>query len=258
MKPNQYDLLGFWQRFIFEMAFALKLDPWQYCSPYQQTKYQQTLKLLPSIPIGQALELGCAEGYLTAALAACVSSLIAADISQIALERAIEHCTVQGVENVNFLRLDLVRDPLPSGCELIVCSEVLYYVNGQKTLQAVARKLADALAPGGFLLTAHALRVEREPERIKFDWMLPFGANLISQTLTATIPLQLVKEIQTPYYRLQLFQHNCGAALVLPLCLPEVIELPLSSLPPIEDHVSFDFSLAFLYNKLQREWNKLG
>jgi SAM-dependent methyltransferase len=245
------NILSFWQRFIFEMTFVLKSDPWQYRSPYQQTKYQQTLKLLPSVPIRQALELGCAEGYLTAALAARVDSLVAADISQIALNRASQHCTARGIKNVNFLRLDLVSDPLPSGCQLIICSEVLYYVSGQKTLQAVARKLADALSPGGYLLTAHALRVKQEPERTQFDWLLPFGANLISHTLTSTYPLQLLKEIRAPRYRLQLFQHQCEAVIALPHHLPEVIELPQSSLPALEHRVLFDLSLAFFYNKLQ-------
>jgi len=53
MKQTQQNLLGLWQRFLFEMIFALKSDPWQHRSPYQQTKYQQTLKLLPSSLFGK-------------------------------------------------------------------------------------------------------------------------------------------------------------------------------------------------------------
>lgn len=251
----QRNMLSLWQRFIFEMTFALKPDPWQYTSLYQQTKYQQTLDLLPSILISRALELGCAEGYLTVPLAARVSRLIATDISQIALSRAAKSCALQRVENVNFLRLDLTRDPLPDGCELIVCSEVLYYISGRTALQAVARKLADALTPGGYLLTAHHVRVDKEPDRTKLDWLLPFGANLISETLANTYPLQLVKEMRAPRYRIQLFRHHCPAAISELPSLQEVVEFPQST-PPLRQHNGlYDFSLAFLYNQLHK-WYK--
>ncbi len=255
MNQIKRNIFSFWQRFIFEMTFVLGRDPWNYTSLYQQTKYEQTIKLLPSIPIKQALELGCAEGYLTGSLATRVDHLIAADISQIALDRAAKNCTVQRLENVCYLRLDLTTDLLPMGCDLIVCSEVLYYIGGQTELQTVARKLVNALAPGGYLLTAHAHRVNKEPERTHFDWLLPFGAKLISETLTDTHSLRLVKDIQTSSYCIQLFQLDCSAAMSLSHSLPEMIELPPSALP-LPDHNFFDpFSLAFIYNKLQ-QWLK--
>lgn len=243
------NLLSLWQRFIFEMTFVLATDPWKYTSPYQQSKYEQTLKLLPSSPIARALEIGCAEGYLTVSLAARVDHLIAADISQIALARASKSCTVHKQENVSFVRLDLNKDPLPSNCELIVCSEVLYYVSGQ-TLQAVAHKLVNALTIGGYLLVAHANRVEHEPDRTKFDW-LPFGAEFISSTLANTDSLRLVRELRTPHYYIQLFQRD-STAISSARSLPEVIELPPSTIPAPEEDFLALFSLAFLYNQFQR------
>ena len=107
-------------------------------SPYQQTKHEQILDMNPPIRVKQALELGCAEGHFTAQLASRVGSLLAADVSQIALDRAIQHCAA--VQNVRFMRLDLTKDPLPGLYHLIICSEVLSYINGRGALQAVARK----------------------------------------------------------------------------------------------------------------------
>lgn len=251
MNQIQRNLFSLWQRFIFEMTFVLAPDPWKHTSPYQQTKYEQTLKMLPSAPIARALEIGCAEGYLTVPLAAHVDHLIAADISQIALERAAKSCTAHKLKNVSFVRLDLTKDPLPSNCDLIVCSEVLYYVSGQKALQAVAHKLVDALTLGGYLLIAHANRVEHEPDRTKFDW-LPFGAKFIGKTFANTYPLRLVKELRTPHYYIQLFQCDCSTAIPSPGSLPEVIELPPSTIPPPDQDFLASFSLAFLYNQLQR------
>ena len=67
----------------FESLFARGVDPWRYTSPYEQTKYEQTLSLLPPKRISRALELACAEGHFTIQLAPRVESLIAADISQL-------------------------------------------------------------------------------------------------------------------------------------------------------------------------------
>ncbi|MBR8837081.1 MAG: methyltransferase domain-containing protein [Stigonema ocellatum SAG 48.90 = DSM 106950] len=246
------NMLSLWQRFCFEMTFVLSSDPWKHTSPYQQTKYEQTLKLLPSTKIVRALELGCAEGYLTVKLAPHVDNLIAADISQIAIDRAEVYCTAENLENVGFVRLDLTNDPLPGNFDLIVCSEVLYYISGQTGLQAVANKLVDALKPCGYLLTAHSIRVDKEPERTKLDFILPFGAQLIGETLASTYPLRLVKELRMPRCRIQLFQRDCPTA--MPSCSnsPDITELSHFLSPPPEYGVLAWFSLAFLYNQLQR------
>lgn len=218
-------------RNFFETLFATQPNPWGYTSPYEQTKYEQTLAMLPSSPIARALELACAEGHFTRQLAPRVGSLIAADISPTALKRAAERCA--GLENVHFVNLDLAKDPLPGRFELIVCSEVLYYVGDQEALQAVARKLADALEPGGYLLTAHANLVVDEPDQAGFNWDHPFGAKVIGETLASTHPLRLVKELRVPLYRIQLFQHEPHRRLHFYRRAPEVIELEQPTpLPP--------------------------
>src|SRR5439155_14525525 len=60
MRASQSADAAGYSRDYFETLFAEQPDPWQYTSPYEQTKYQQTLELLPSAPIGRALELACA------------------------------------------------------------------------------------------------------------------------------------------------------------------------------------------------------
>lgn len=244
-----------WQRFIFEMAFALSSDPWKHTSPHQQTKSAQTLKLLGSTPIARALELGCAQGDFTVQLAPHVGSLIAADISQIALTRAQARCAIQRLENVSFVHLDLIKDKLPADFELIVCGEVLYYISGQTALQAVAHKLVAALQPGGYLLTTHALRVDEESERTRFDLICPFGAKLIGKTLTNTSPLRLVKEFWTPFYGIQLFQRSCSMGCFSHSSLDEGTKSEEVTLPDPERGTLDLFSLAFLYNQLQR-WRR--
>jgi peptidoglycan/xylan/chitin deacetylase (PgdA/CDA1 family) len=191
---------------FFEGLFAASADPWRYDSAYEKTKYEQTLALLPSRRFRRALELACAEGHFTAQLAPRVDQLLATDVSGTALARTRERC--QAHPHVQYERLDLLRDRLPGRFDLIVCSEVLYYAGTRPALAAAARKLAGALRPGGLLVTAHAHAVVDEPDRPGFDWEVPFGGKVIGETLAATPGLRLDRELQTPLYRIQVFERH--------------------------------------------------
>jgi len=198
------------QRHQFESLFARGDDPWRYTSAYEQEKYERTLSLLPIEPARCALELACAEGHFTTQLAPRVGSLVAADISEIALERAAIRC--RGLGNVTFRHLDLVADELPGVFDLLVVSEVLYYVGDREALRAIARKMAGALTPGGHLVTAHAHVLADDADRTGFDWDVPFGARVIVDELSSVPGLRLVKELRTPLYRIACFQARAGGA----------------------------------------------
>jgi peptidoglycan/xylan/chitin deacetylase (PgdA/CDA1 family) len=189
-------------RGFFEKIFSRTPDPWRYTSDYERLKYEQTLSLLPSGRIEHALEVACAEGHFTMLLAPRVVALRSVDISRLALERARLRC--QSLPNVRFDQLDLVKDDLGGNYDLIVCSEVLFYVGDRASLAEVAEKLKGALRSRGRLILAHANLLVDEPDRAGFDWDLPFGSKVIGETVGSR--LRLVREIQTPLYRLQAFQ----------------------------------------------------
>lgn len=218
-KPTTVNL-----REYFETLFATQADPWQYTNPYEQKKYEQTLEILPAKRFNQVLEVACAEGHFTAQLAALVENLLAVDISQVALDRAAQRCA--DFNNVSFQLFDLTKDEISGSFDLIICSEVLYYVGGWSELQAFARKVADALNPGGYFITAHANLVVDEPDKTGYNWGHPFGAKGIGETFAKTHPLQLIKEIHTPLYRVQLFQAGNSHQ------PPEIIEMPQPTPPP--------------------------
>lgn len=214
-------------RHHFEASFARTTDPWSYSSDYERIKYDQTLAMLPGEPIARALELGCAEGHFTVRLAAMTEQLVAADISDLALERAAERCREQA--NVKFRRLDLVNDSLPLLNDLVVCSEVLYYAGTEHQLEQVASRIAEAIRPGGYFLTAHANVVADQPDRTGFAWDVPYGAATISRVFGQVPSLRLVRELRTPLYRVQLYQRGGSAAdSALP---PQVEEAPNAALP---------------------------
>lgn len=191
-------------RHHFEELLAAEPDPWRYESAYERRKYEQTLSLVPP-RAPRALEIGCAEGHFTVALAARVGELVAVDLSEIALARARARCA--GLANVQFTQLDVANDPLPGRFDLVVCSELLYYL-GHEGLQDVARKLAEALVPGGALVLAHANLQVDEPDEPGYDWALPYGARHIGDVLSAEPALRFTKELRTPLYRVQLFHRR--------------------------------------------------
>lgn len=218
-------------RNYFEALFASEPDPWRYsASPYEQTKYVQTLEMIPDVTIERALEIGCAEGRFTQQLAERVENLLAADISQIALERARQRCA--HLDNIRYQRLDLLQDPLPDGFDLIVCSEILYFMGDRNGLTAVAAKLAGALNPGGYLITAHANLVVDESDKTGYDWDLPYGAKVIGDTFEDNRRLQLVKALHTPLYRIQAWQRPLPETDSSNSPAPEIIEMPQPTPPP--------------------------
>ncbi|RUW59656.1 trifunctional glycosyltransferase/class I SAM-dependent methyltransferase/polysaccharide deacetylase [Mesorhizobium sp. M7A.F.Ca.US.008.03.1.1] len=178
-------------------------DPWNYGSSYEQEKYERQLEILPAGPIRRALELACAEGHFTRQLAPRVGHLTATDISAIAVGRARARCSDQ--PNIEFGLLDFSADTLPGEMDLIFCSEVLYYLDDLAELRRIARKFAEALAPGGSFISAHAFVLRDNVERTGFDWNT-FGAQTISETLAATEGLVLEQSIQTELYRIDRFR----------------------------------------------------
>jgi peptidoglycan/xylan/chitin deacetylase (PgdA/CDA1 family) len=228
MSCNIYDLFGsphYWDRFF------VSPDPWGYSSAYETTKRANTLSVIPRGECKSALELACAEGHFSALLADCIGSLVASDISAVALERAAVRC--HGKANITFQKLDFVRDPIPGQFDLIVCSEVLYYLGTIERLRAVMWKLVEALAPDGLLVMTHANLVSDDPDQTGFDWPgHTFGAKTIGDIASHLGGLVLEQELRTSLYRVQRFRHVSSdiakkAPVVLELALPMQLDRKL-------------------------------
>ncbi len=189
----------------FESIFGARQDPWAYGSAYEQTKYAQTLRLLPGRP-ERALELGCAEGVFTYKLSERVGSVTAVDISLQAITRAAARCAERS--NVAFEQMDVLDGSIGGSYDLIVCSELLYYADGPDALRRTTEALVGALEPGGHLLAAHAHVLADDPRAPGFDWDVPVGAAAIERALLRTRMLDLEQEIRTPAYRVQLYSRR--------------------------------------------------
>jgi SAM-dependent methyltransferase len=120
----------------FERLYHESPDPWRYrTSGYERDKYAATLMALPKRSHGLCLEVGCSIGVFTSLLAARCEHVVAIDFSLGALQLAGRH--LQGVRNVDLLRASFPDETPPGSWDLIVCSEILYYLHRPALDEAV-------------------------------------------------------------------------------------------------------------------------
>ena len=136
----------------FNHLFRRTQDPWGYDGdPNAWERRGLLLAVIPPVS-PRMLEIGCAEGWITASLAARAIELHAVDISTIALSRARVAC--QNVTNVRFSVVNVARDPLPGVFDSIICAGILVFVPSHEQLR-VRESVVAALAPGGRLVLEH-------------------------------------------------------------------------------------------------------
>lgn len=138
-----------------DQEFAAQEDPWRYATAsYQVDRIRREMEMLDAVcnhkRFERALEIGCAEGISTEQLAPRCRSLLAVDISPIALERARRR--LQGHEGVHFAQWDLRSDSLSETYDVIVVVHALEYVRNPLQIRRIRRKLVNGLCPGGYLL----------------------------------------------------------------------------------------------------------
>ncbi len=131
-------------------------DSWGYRdSPAHRRRADWILAALPKPRFATALEVGCAQGFLTERLAPRVERLIACDISPEAVRQARENC--RAFAQVDF-RIADIRDGFPGeSFELCLFSDVLYYLSPREIGNVLA-EAARRIAPGGYLGVANEWR----------------------------------------------------------------------------------------------------
>jgi SAM-dependent methyltransferase len=134
---------------FFDDLYARDADPWGFeSSEYESAKYDATIATLEP-PYASALEVGCSIGVLTERLARHCDKLLAIDVAEAALAKARAR-----VPEATFERREIPEQWPEGAFDLIVCSEVLYYLDPpafDRTLEAIDR----TLVPRGSLLAVH-------------------------------------------------------------------------------------------------------
>ncbi|BDA83291.1 methyltransferase [Aureimonas sp. SA4125] len=138
----------------FEAMFRADVDPWNYrASRFEAFKRKVLLRACGDRPYGRTLELACANGETTLALAPRSLRLLALDSSPTVIteaERRTAH--LDGVETA----VAVLPREMPKGTfDLIVVSEILYYL-GLRDCRVLLRSLANATR--GRIVIVHHVR----------------------------------------------------------------------------------------------------
>jgi alkylation response protein AidB-like acyl-CoA dehydrogenase len=133
----------------FERLYAADGDPWDYeSSGYEHDKRVDTIAALPARPRRRVLDLGCSNGALTRQLAERCEAVVGAELSA----RAVDLASERGLPaNVTVVQARFPDEIPPGEFDLIVCSEILYYLSPAELWRAI-RWLRGQLETGATLL----------------------------------------------------------------------------------------------------------
>lgn len=177
----------------FEQLYEKDIDPWQFCSSaYEAAKYRATLNALPSGRFSRCLELGCSIGVLTKELAQRCDTVVGVDTSARALQEAAARC--KGLD-VRFVQAHLPAGDFGENFDLIVASEVLYFLDAD-ALQSLAGRLVAAASPHALCVGVHWTG--------STDY--PLSADEASEQLQKLAHLERIAHTETETYRLDLWR----------------------------------------------------
>ncbi len=148
------------RRRIFERVFATE-DPWGYTQLSYELRKSQAL--LAAVPLDSrvVIELGCAQGHLTAKLAEKLPQalVVGVDLSPTALRSARDRVRDH---NCEFLLADAAGLSRAWGArpksDLLVISEVLYYLGGPRRVTEALESLAPILLDDAQIVLLHLSR----------------------------------------------------------------------------------------------------
>jgi SAM-dependent methyltransferase len=177
----------------FERLYANDEDPWRFASSiYERRKYAGTLEILRGHHLGTAFEVGCSIGILTRMLAPNCDSVLAVDISRLAVTHARRNCLA--LRNVTIARMRIPGEWPAGQFDLILLSEVLYFL-GPEDIRKTASQTLRSLSSNGRVLLVNWLG--------KTDY--PCGGDeATSIFLTASEHLRIVEQRRNSDYRLDL------------------------------------------------------
>lgn len=184
------------EREYFEDLYARSGDPWGFeTSEYERSKYGRTLGVLGDRRFRRAMEVGASIGIFTGMLAPRCEELLAVDTSEKAIEIARQR--LAGHPHVRVERRTLPEEMPQEGVfDLVVASEVLYYLTRDVLLEAL-RRFEAALSPGGMLLAVHWRKETKT---------YPLQGDEVHALLLEYSSLKRVETVIEPEYRLDLLQ----------------------------------------------------
>jgi SAM-dependent methyltransferase len=137
----------------FEAFWAKGDDPWEHGTRWYETrKYDLTAAALPRPHYRRSFEPGCGSGFLTQRLAGRSDEHVAMERHPRGVAATARLC--DGLPTVTAVEGTIPADWPPGRLDLIVLSEVLYYLDAAD-LDAALERVDESLAAGGDLVVVH-------------------------------------------------------------------------------------------------------
>ena len=128
-------------------------DPFGFdLKPEERLKFRRTLEVCGEGALGRVLELGCAVGSFTELLAPRATDVLAVDVSQAAVDQVARR--LRDHPNVRAKALTIPAEFPDETFDLVVASDVLYYLSIQDLQRCLAR-IEAALSDGGAFVAVH-------------------------------------------------------------------------------------------------------
>jgi len=146
-------------RRIFDSTHNSGEDPWSVDSdPYEVFKRQQLVDAVPE-SADIVLELGCSIGanLRDLAVARADATIVGCDVSPRAIDTARR--ITDGLANVRLSVTPAATDipgTVPSGMDVLVLSEVLYYMGGASGIERTLGPVSASLHDGGTVVMVHS------------------------------------------------------------------------------------------------------
>lgn len=131
-------------------------DPALYADLIDSIRTQLALE-----PGQRLLEVGCAAGFLTRGLAACVARYVGVDLSRAALDVARS----LGLDGTRFAQADAVALPFVDGTfDRVICYDVFTNIAEWTTAAAMVMQMVRVTRPGGSAMVGSLADEETRPE----------------------------------------------------------------------------------------------
>lgn len=174
-----------------------RCDPWDYrINSLEMDRHRREIQMIESIGgsqrLGNALEIGCAEGQFTEKLMEKCQFLVAADLSVTALKRARQRRSWG--DNVSFVRLDLRVDSFGGPFDLIVAIHVLEYIKNPLVLFQVRNRLVESLRVGGHLVIGSCVGLTDFRERLWWSRYMLAGGRRMNAFIARHPSLRIVDQ----------------------------------------------------------------
>lgn len=146
-------------RRIFDSTHNSGDDPWSVDSdPYEVFKRQELVGAVPTTS-RSLLELGCSIGANLRDLAEHLpdAEIVGCDVSPKAIEAATR--LTEGLPNIRLAVTPAPQDiprAVPSGVDVLVLSEVLYYMGGSSGIERTLGPVSGSLLPGATVVMVHS------------------------------------------------------------------------------------------------------